>query len=102
LKIESDADSIVKPTLLAIKLTGLIYEPALLSRATTALVNSSSYLRGAEFEGSTLFPQAPDLSEEDHVELVKLYQGLRSICGQARESRVRILVDAEQSWYQPA
>lgn len=97
-----DVPGAIKPTLLAIKLTGLIFEPALLSRATTALLNSSSYLRGTELPEGTLFPQGPDLSEEDHADLEKLHDGLRSICAEARAGGVRLLMDAEQSWYQPA
>lgn len=92
----------IKPTLLAIKLTGLIFEPQLLARATSALVNSSSYSRGTPLPASSLFPDAPELSAEDKENLQKLHDGLRKIAAAAREGGVRLLVDAEQSWFQPA
>lgn len=92
----------IKPSLIAIKLSGLIFEPALLSRASSALLNSSSFLRGTELPAGVLFPNGPELSEEDHEALKKLHQGLRSICDEARNGGVRLFVDAEQSWYQPS
>lgn len=91
----------IKPTLLAIKLTGLIFEPALLARATTALVNSSEYQRGS-LSSTQLFPDSPELSDQDKEDLAKLHAGLREIATQARDGGVRLLVDAEQSWFQPA
>ncbi|KAK4699771.1 proline dehydrogenase, partial [Phenoliferia sp. Uapishka_3] len=92
----------IKPTLLAIKLTGLISEPALLARASTALVGSSAYQRGTLIPSSFLFPQSPSLSDEDHEILAKLHDGLKRICAEARDGGVRLFVDAEQSWFQPA
>lgn len=92
----------IKPSLIAIKLSGLIFEPALLTRASTTLIESSSFLRGTELPDGTLFPEGPGLSEEDHEALGKLHQGLRAICDEARNGGVRLFVDAEQSWYQPA
>ena len=49
-----------------------------------------------------LFPDSPTLSDEDHEALQQLHAGLRSICTEARKGGVRLLVDAEQSWFQPA
>lgn len=92
----------LKPTLFATKLTGLIFEPQLLSRASSALVNSSSYSRGTPLPSSVLFPNAPELSAEDQENLKKLHDGLRKICAEAKKGGVRILVDAEQTWFQPA
>jgi proline dehydrogenase len=91
----------IKPTLLAIKLTGMIAEPALFARATNALASSSEYQRGT-LSNQQLFPDSPELSDEDKKDLDRLYQGLREIAHEAREGGVRLLVDAEQSWYQPA
>lgn len=96
------AEGSLKPTLLAVKLTGLIFEPALLSRATSALLNSSTYARGGDFSNGTLFPDGPELSEEDHINLQKLHTGLKRICAEGQKAGVRLLFDAEQSWYQPA
>jgi proline dehydrogenase len=92
----------IKPTLLAIKLTGLIFDPTLLSRATNALVNSSSHQRGTPLPRNPLFPESPELSGDDELQLEKLYEALRSICAKAQEGGVRLLIDAEQSWFQPA
>lgn len=92
----------LKPTLFATKLTGLIFEPQLLARASSALVNSSSYSRGTALPSSILFPDAPELSAEDQINLQKLHDGLRKICAEAKKGGVRILVDAEQTWFQPA
>lgn len=88
--------------MLAIKVTGLVYEPALLSRASSALNNSSSFARGTSVPDGSLFPQGLDLSDEDHVVLKELFTGLREICAAGRDGGVRVLVDAEQSWFQPA
>lgn len=92
----------IKPTLLAIKLTGLLHEPNLLGRATSALLNSSNHARGEEFADDVLFPQAPELSDEDHKDLASLHKGLKEICEKARVGGVRLLVDAEYNHYQPA
>lgn len=88
--------------MLAIKLSGLVYEPALLARASSAITNSSAFARGAALPGGILFPDSPELSDEDHVILKDLYSGLREICATGRDGGVRVLVDAEQSWFQPA
>ncbi|GAA6006171.1 hypothetical protein JCM11491_002059 [Sporobolomyces phaffii] len=106
----------VKPSLLAIKLTGLIYDASLLARASGALTNNTSFQRGDKLPPAStsnaidanattaafVFPQSPDLSDEDHAQLDQLYQGLRRVCREARKQGVRLLVDAEQSWFQPA
>ncbi|GAA6003875.1 hypothetical protein JCM10207_006447 [Rhodosporidiobolus poonsookiae] len=92
----------IKPALLAIKLSGLIYDASILRRASTALNNSSVIARGGRLPASTPFPQSPELSSEDHELLDKLYDGLRKVAGEAKQQGVRLLVDAEQSWFQPA
>ncbi|GAA5975383.1 hypothetical protein JCM5350_006464 [Sporobolomyces pararoseus] len=110
------SSSAVKPSLLAIKLTGLIYDASLLTRASNALASNTSFQRGEAFSPSapsssssnddsitsSVFPQSPELSDEDHVQLGALYEGLRKVAGEARRQGVRLLVDAEQSWFQPA
>lgn len=110
------SSSVVKPSLLAIKLTGLIYDASLLTRASNALASNTSFQRGEAFSPSapsssssnddsstsSVFPQSPELSDEDHVQLGALYEGLRKVAGEARRQGVRLLVDAEQSWFQPA
>lgn len=92
----------IKPALLAIKLSGLIYDASILKRASTALNNSSEVARGGRIPSSVLFPQSPELSAEDHELLDKVYEGLRKVASEAQQQGVRLLVDAEQSWFQPA
>lgn len=92
----------IKPALLAIKLSGLIYDASILKRASTALNNSSEVARGGRLSSSVLFPQSPELTSEDHELLDKLYEGLRKVAHEAQQQGVRLLVDAEQSWFQPA
>jgi proline dehydrogenase len=92
----------IKPALLAIKLSGLIYDASILKRASTALNNSSEVARGGRIPSSVLFPQSPELTSEDHELLDKLYDGLRKVAAEAQQQGVRLLVDAEQSWFQPA
>ncbi|BGP18563.1 hypothetical protein JCM10213_003028 [Rhodosporidiobolus nylandii] len=92
----------IKPALLAIKLSGLIYDASVLRRASTALHGSTTVARGGRLPSSILFPQSPELSSEDHELLDKLFQGLRKVASEARQQGVRLLIDAEQSWFQPA
>lgn len=94
----------IKPSLLAIKLTGLIHDASLLARASSALTSNSIYQRGdrLKVDETRPFPESPDLTDDDHLQLSKLYDGLRRVAGEAQKQGVRLLVDAEQSWYQPA
>ncbi|GAA6063392.1 hypothetical protein JCM10212_002963 [Sporobolomyces blumeae] len=94
----------IKPSLLAIKLTGLIYDASLLARAASALTSNSIFQRGdrVPVDATRPFPESADLSDEDHVQLANLYDGLRRVASEAQKQGVRLLVDAEQSWFQPA
>ncbi|KAK4052435.1 proline dehydrogenase [Microbotryomycetes sp. JL201] len=96
------ATSDIKPTLLAIKLTGMIWDPSLLARASLALENSTAYARGERLSSDNLFPESHELSDDDKQQLQKLYQGLRDVAREAKLGGVRLLIDAEQSWFQPA
>ncbi|BGP42199.1 proline dehydrogenase [Rhodotorula kratochvilovae] len=98
----STSTDAVKPALLAIKLSGLIYDASILARASLALASDSTTARGGRLPSSTLFPQSPELSSEDHELLDKLYDGLRKVASEAQTHNLRLLVDAEQSWFQPA
>ena len=80
----------------------MIWDPSLLSRATLALENSTSYQRGERLSNEVLFPESHELSDDDKVELDKLFQGLRDVAREAKKGGVRLLIDAEQSWFQPA
>lgn len=94
-------DDGVRPSLYALKLSGLIRDPGLLGRSSEALESSTSYLRGVALEGPT-FPTAPQLSDEDHEDLAELHEALRGVMGKAKDKGVRVFVDGEQTWYQPA
>ncbi|KAI0038960.1 FAD-linked oxidoreductase [Auriscalpium vulgare] len=50
---------------------------------------------GKTAHGSPLMPQ-------DLVDLKDLYADLRRICMRAKERNVRVIIDAEYTWYQPA
>ncbi|GAA5859059.1 hypothetical protein JCM8547_003986 [Rhodosporidiobolus lusitaniae] len=92
----------IKPALLAIKLSGLIYDASILRRASDALNASPEVARGGRLPSSVLFPKSSELSSEDHELLDNLYAGLRKVALEAQQRGVRLLVDAEQSWFQPA
>ncbi|GAA6038387.1 hypothetical protein JCM8097_007623 [Rhodosporidiobolus ruineniae] len=92
----------IKPALLAIKLSGLVYDYGILRRASSALTSSAEVARGGRLPSNVLFPESSELSAEDYELLDKLYDGLRKVAAEARAQGVRLLVDAEQSWYQPA
>ncbi|KAI6046886.1 FAD-linked oxidoreductase [Pisolithus marmoratus] len=47
------------------------------------------------------YPASP-LNEEDVRDLQELYTNLRRICMRAKERRIKIAIDAEYTWYQPA
>ncbi|GAA5931545.1 hypothetical protein JCM1841_005543 [Sporobolomyces salmonicolor] len=100
----SAPSALIKPSLLAIKLTGLVHDTSLLARASSALISNSTFQRGGRLavDPTRPFPDSPELSEEDHELLAKLYEGLRKVCCEAKKQGVRLLVDAEQSWFQPA
>ncbi|KZV77589.1 FAD-linked oxidoreductase [Peniophora sp. CONT] len=42
------------------------------------------------------------LSQRDLVDLTELYHNLRKICAHAQSRGIRVTLDAEHSWYQPA
>ncbi|KAI5479221.1 proline dehydrogenase [Pseudohyphozyma bogoriensis] len=92
----------IKPTMFAIKMSGLVHDHDILARATAALQASTSFQRGGQLPSGVLFPESPDLSEEDHETLNKLYAGLRKVGEAAKDGGVRLMVDAEYSNYQPA
>ncbi|KAG6327796.1 hypothetical protein ID866_11292 [Astraeus odoratus] len=65
--------------------------PGTPSSTDLAVLNRSSRYHG-------VFP----LSEEDIKDLKELYDDLKRICMRAKERRIRVMIDAEHSWYQPA
>ncbi|TFY60054.1 hypothetical protein EVJ58_g5387 [Rhodofomes roseus] len=113
-KHASSADSVKgRKTWVAIKLTAMVPRPE-------TLHNFSKYLVATRPTSSPaiLFPGQPHpsdldvltlsgapkdaLSQEDVADLAQLRDDLRAICTKAKERGVKIVMDAEYSWYQPA
>jgi len=99
-------------TWVAVKLSGLVPDAAALARL-------SSYLSSLHARDTTLFPGCPQrddlavlklkeppsgspLSAQDLVDLRGLHEDLIRICARSQERNIRIIFDAEHSWYQPA
>ncbi|PCH33066.1 FAD-linked oxidoreductase [Wolfiporia cocos MD-104 SS10] len=100
-------------TWVAIKLSAMLPHPE-------ALVNFSKHLISSRpapstpvaFPGrphptdldvlSTGAPAGSSLTDEDVADLRQLRDDLRAICTRAKERNIKIIVDAEYSWYQPA
>ncbi|KAH9982077.1 FAD-linked oxidoreductase-like protein [Lactifluus volemus] len=99
-------------TWVAVKLTALLPNPI-------ALLNLSIHLTSLRNRDSIPFPGCPraddlavlklnqpppgsPLSTQDLVDLRDLHEDLIQICTRARARDVRLIVDAEYSWYQPA
>jgi hypothetical protein len=92
------------------------YQSALLPNPG-ALVRLSAYLSSLHARSPVLFPGCPrtddlavlksdnpppgsPLSAQDLSDLRELREGLIQICTRARARNVRVIVDAEHSWYQ--
>ncbi|KIM50558.1 hypothetical protein SCLCIDRAFT_1225260 [Scleroderma citrinum Foug A] len=56
----------------------------------------------AIFHQRTVHRAGSPLTEEDIKDLNGLYDDLKRICTRAKERGVRVMIDAEYSWYQPA
>lgn len=93
----------IRPTTVAIKLSGLVSDPYVFERASSYLSdqNISPYQPTGE-----LFPTASNsngtltLSKDDRSTMESLLTELRGICRQAKESNVIVMIDAEYSWFQ--
>lgn len=94
----SGAPAGIKSTFVSIKLTGIIADAFVLARASAALERAND---ATQPEGGTVVP-ASTLSAEDEHALASLYQAMRTIAAEARRQQARLLIDAEQSWFQPA
>ncbi|KAI0271717.1 FAD-linked oxidoreductase-like protein [Gloeopeniophorella convolvens] len=99
-------------TWVAIKLSALLPNPA-------ALFNLSKYLASRHAHDPILFPGCPHIDDlsilrstepstgspltaQDLADLRELHSDLTRICNRAKERNVRLIIDAEYSWYQPA
>lgn len=92
----------MKPTAVAIKISGLVTDPYIFKRASENLqANGLSPFRldGSPFP--TLSHGSPDpLSRSDHLTLDQLVDSLRSICQKAKSADIVVMMDAEYSWFQ--
>ncbi|KAE8213029.1 hypothetical protein CF327_g3387 [Tilletia walkeri] len=101
--------------MVAIKLSGLLRDPHILERASAAIVPRELFSRGPPVptpppphtrsntpHGALSIPLAA-LPSEEQAALRQLWQALRRVTLCAKEKgNVRLLIDAEYSWYQPA
>ncbi|WVO24465.1 uncharacterized protein IAS62_005833 [Cryptococcus decagattii] len=88
------------------KLTGLTTDPEVLQRASYEILakrrDHSAYYPGVPADGDWEAMMSDRLSTKDHDNLVSLYSTLKEIMIQGQKYGVRIIIDAEQTWYQPA
>ncbi|KAL4911714.1 FAD-linked oxidoreductase-like protein [Aspergillus aurantiobrunneus] len=93
-----------------IKVTGLLPNPIALQRGSNAIL-SARIEKGLDRD--VPYPGLPhdgdwdaalngkEVTDTDRKELMALRAVLEKIASKAREHNVRIVIDAEQSWYQP-
>ncbi|KAF9529860.1 FAD-linked oxidoreductase-like protein [Crepidotus variabilis] len=110
-----------KSTWVAIKLTALLPDPNALVALSSYIVNSRKLLSSSAPESAVPFPGAArpedldlvihpsanssckDKLSSEHIQQLKgLYDDLVRICTRAKERGVKVTIDAEYSWYQPA
>ncbi|PWZ03042.1 FAD-linked oxidoreductase [Testicularia cyperi] len=100
-------------TFVAIKLSGLLYDSSVLERASAAIVPREWFsappeplpplsINGKGPCGGLAIPVAA-LTPRDVDALKQLWEALREVAQRAKQhGSVRIAIDAEYSWYQPA
>ncbi|PWN53120.1 FAD-linked oxidoreductase [Violaceomyces palustris] len=100
-------------TFLAIKLSGILHDCSVLERASAAIVPREWFssppsplpplsINGHGPCGGLAIPVAA-LTQKDVVALKQLWEALREMAIRARKhGNVRLVIDAEYSWYQPA
>lgn len=93
-----------------IKVTGLLAHPIALYNGSQAILRSRA---GKGLDKDVPYPGLPhdgdweaalsgdEVRDEDRQQLTQLRLVLETIASKARENNVRIVIDAEQSWYQP-
>ncbi|CAE6499008.1 unnamed protein product [Rhizoctonia solani] len=102
-----------RKTWVAIKLSALVPSADSLKRMSKFLLESRPKDDDVPFPGTpgsfdmVVFRGAKDplieggLTEEDITSLRTLYEDLRTVCNRAKERGVRLIFDAEHTWYQP-
>ncbi|KAJ3507698.1 hypothetical protein NLJ89_g6154 [Agrocybe chaxingu] len=107
-----------RTTWIALKLTALLPHAQALIDLSAHIVNSRKMLSRSSREIMVPFPGFPRTDDLDVVlhslsnpssltpaqvhDLRELYSDLVRICSRARERGVKVVIDAEYSWYQPA
>lgn len=93
-----------------IKVTGLLPHPVALYHGSNAILK---YRQKNGLDQDVPLPGLPqdgdweaalngsDVTESDREQLLSLRTTLEAIASKARDNNVRIVIDAEQSWYQP-
>lgn len=95
----------IRPTTVAIKLSGLVSDPYVFERASSYLTDQhiSPYKPTGElFPASSTSNGTSTLSKDDRSTMESLLTELRGICREAKENNVIVMIDAEYSWFQPA
>ncbi|KAA1079689.1 hypothetical protein PGT21_020968 [Puccinia graminis f. sp. tritici] len=94
----------MKPSAVAIKVSGLVDDPYLFKRASeNLLANGLSPFRVNGSPFPIVNSDIPDpLSPADHLTLDGLMDSLRGVCQKAKAADIVIMIDAEYSWFQPA
>ncbi|KAH7243222.1 FAD-linked oxidoreductase-like protein, partial [Fusarium solani] len=93
-----------------IKVSGLLPHPVALEHGSNAILEAR---RQKGLDKGVPYPGLPhdgdweaalkgkDVTDSDREQLLSLRATLESIANKARDNNVRIVIDAEQSWYQP-
>ncbi|CAO1635235.1 unnamed protein product [Parajaminaea phylloscopi] len=90
----------------AVKVSGLLRDPSALGRVSDAIISRSDFTSSSHdaihaFDEALGQRKLP-LSPQDHASMQELLDSLRRAGHRAREGRVKLIIDAEQSWLQPA
>lgn len=90
----------------AVKVSGLLKDPAALGRVSEAIISRSEFTSSSH-DAIHAMDQAIGqgklaLSSKDHASMQELLESFRKAGHPAREGGVKLIIDAEQSWLQPA
>lgn len=93
-----------------IKLTGLLTDPSALYRGSIAILKAR---KDSGLDKDVPYPGLPhdgdwdtalngsDVSDADRARLLGLRATCEAIASKARDNNVRVIIDAEQTWFQP-
>ncbi|CAO1622041.1 unnamed protein product [Jaminaea pallidilutea] len=91
----------------AIKVSGLLKDPSTLARVSAAIVprqgfNTESGKAVTSFDHAIAQRKIHGISEADSAAMLELLQALQQAGKRAQQGKVKMVVDAEQSWLNPA